>query len=233
MEELPYIQIALTALPLLAFIVNLSFGVFMFKRKRLFVNRMFAFLMFAFCWWNVGEFAMRIANKENYAMLLLRFINVATPTIPSIALAFVLALENKTPSRRQLFLMVLGPLIFIAADIAGLLANNVSLRFDVYMMAPMTFSIRNGYVYFGAYLMLFTAYVMYRLVRFYRICDNEMVKRRIRYMLVGALVTTLVTFITEFIVPLGLSTLGFDIPSLGSFSTIFLTSFTYYSVRSR
>jgi hypothetical protein len=231
MEDIQYSQILLTALPLLAFVVNLSFGIFIFRRKRLLVNRLFAVLMFAFCWWNIGEFAMRLATVKSQAILILKFIEIATPCIPSIALAFVLSLENKTASKRQLALMLLGPLIFMILDIAGLLATNVSVRFYVYMIAPMNLSIYNGYVYFTAYMMTFTAYVAYRLIRFYRGCENEMVKKRIRYLLVGVFVTSVVTFITEFLVPL--SILPFDLPSLGSFSTIFLTSLTYYSVTSR
>ncbi|QLJ52441.1 MAG: hypothetical protein Sv326_0266 [Candidatus Fermentimicrarchaeum limneticum] len=233
MDDVPQLQVILTALPLLAFIVNLSFGVFMFRRKRLLVNRLFALLMFSFCWWNMGEFAMRLASVKSQALLILKFINIATPCIPSIALAFVLALESRTPSRKQIALMVLGPLIFILLNMAGLLADDVSVRFQVYMMAPMSLSIYNGYVYFTAYMMVFTGYVVYRLVQFYKKCDNELVKKRIRYMLVGVFATSLVTFLTEFIVPLGLLPFGIDLPSLGSFSTIFLTSLTYYSVRGR
>jgi len=233
MEELPYLRMVLTALPLLAFIVNLSFGVFIWKRKKLLVNRIFALLMFAFCWWSMGEFAMRLVASKGSAGTILNFIEIATPCIPSIGLAFVMALENKTPSRRQLAAMVLGPLLFIMLNLAGMLANNVKVRFDVYMIGPMNLSIFNGYIYFTAYMTVFTAYVIYRLIRFYRLCENEMVKKRIRYMLAGVLVTSIITFLTEFIVPIVLLPMGIDIPSLGSSSTIFLTSLTYYSVRSR
>jgi len=233
MEELPYLVIVLTSLPLLAFIVNLSFGIFMFKRKKLLVNRIFAALMFAFCWWNIGEFAMRLATSKGSALAILKFINIATPCIPAIALAFVMALENKHPSRRQLAVMIIGPLAFIILNLAAMLANSVAVRFEVYMMAPMGLSIFNGYIYFTAYMTAFTTYVIYRLIRFYRLCENEMVKKRIKYMLAGVFVTTIITFLTEFVVPIVLLPMGIDIPSLGSFSTIFLTSLTYYSVRSR
>ncbi|MCX6777148.1 MAG: hypothetical protein NTY73_04255 [Candidatus Micrarchaeota archaeon] len=233
MDELPYTRMLLTALPLLAFIVNLSFGIFIWRRKKLLVNRVFALLMFAFCWWNMGEFVMRLVASKGSAGVILSFINIAIPCIPPIALAFVMALENKTPSRRQFAAMVLGPLLFIILNLAGMLANNVKVRFDVYMIAPMNLSISNGYVYFIVYMTVFTTYVIYRLIRFYRLCENEMVKKRIQYMLAGVFVTTIITFLTEFIVPVVLLPMGIDIPSLGSSSTIFLTSLTYYSVRSR
>jgi hypothetical protein len=234
MAEIPYWRIVLTALPLLAFIVNLSFGIFIFRRKRILVNRLFTLLMLAFCWWTIGDVGMRLASTNDSAAVMLKFINIATPCIPAIALAFVMALENKTPSRRQLAFMVIGSLIFVVANLAGwLVSKPPEQRFDVYMIPPMPVSIYNGYVYFTVYMMAFTSYVIYRLVRFYRTCDNEMVKRRIKYLLFGVFITILVTFITEFLVPLVLFQVGFDIPSLGSFSTIFLTSFTYYSVRSR
>jgi hypothetical protein len=236
MVEIAYWQIVLTALPLLAFIVNLSFGVFIFKRKRILVNRLFTLLMLSFCWWTIGDFGMRLATTKASAVLMLKFINIATPCIPAIALAFVLALENKVPSKRQLYLMVIGSLIFISLNIAGFLVTNTPDRnnaFGVYMIPKMQISVYNGYVYFTIYMMAFTSYVLYRLVRFYRTCDNELVKKRIRYMLIGAFITTAVTFITEFLIPLSILPVGFDIPSLGSFSTIFITSLTYYSVRSR
>ncbi len=236
MAEIVYWQIVLAALPLLAFIVNLSFGVFIFRRKRIFVNRLFTLLMLAFCWWSIGDFGMRLTQTKSSAMLMLKFTNIATPCIPAIAFAFVLALENKTPSKKQLAIMVLGSLIFIALDLTGLLVNRpVEIRngFDVYMTPAMPASIYNAYVYFTVYLVVFTSYVIYRLISFYRTCDNEMVKKRIRYLLIGASITAIVTFITEFLVPLGLFPIGFEIPSLGSFSTIFITSLTYYSVRSR
>jgi hypothetical protein len=240
MVEIAYWQIVLTALPLLAFIVNLSFGVFIFKRKRILVNRLFTLLMLSFCWWTIGDFAMRLARTKAAATLMLKFINIAIPCIPAIALAFVLALENKVSSKRQLALMVIGSLIFIALNIAGFLVTKppeVRNDFGVYMIPDMPISIYNGYVYFTVYMIAFTSYVLYRLLRFYRTCDNEMVKKRIRYMLIGAFITTAVTFITEFLIPflipLGILPVGFDIPSLGSFSTIFITSLTYYSVRSR
>ena len=236
MEELPYVVIVLTSLPLLAFIVNLSFGIFIFKRKKLLVNRIFSLLMLSFCWWNIGEFAMRLATNKGSADAILKFINIATPCIASIALAFVMALENKRPSRKQLAIMLIGPLIFIILNLAGILVNKppeVRNGFDVYMMPIMPLNISNAYMYFTAYTTIFTSYVIYRLVRFYRLCENSMVKKRIRYMLIGAFVTAAVTFITEFLVPLGLFPVGFNIPSLGGFSTIFLTSLTYYSVRNR
>jgi hypothetical protein len=234
MADIPYWQVVLTALPLLAFIVNLSFGIFIFRRKRILVNRLFTLLMLGFCWWSIGDFGMRVAPTKSAASLMLAFINIATPCIPAIALAFVMALENKVPSKRQLALMIIGSFIFVVADLAGLLTKGVAIRggFDVFMIAPMTPDIYNGYTYFTVYMMVFTSYVVYRLIRFYRTCDNVMVKKRIRYMLIGALITTLITFITEFLVPLGLLS-RLDIPSLGSFSTIFITSLTYYSVRSR
>jgi len=236
MVETPYWQIVLTALPLLAFIVNLSFGAFIFKRKRILVNRLFTLLMLAFCWWCVGDFGMRLARTKASAMLMMKFINVATPCIPAIALAFVLALENKVPSRKQIALMVIGSLVFIAMNLTGFLVTGppeIRNGFEVYMTPTMSVSIYNGYVYFMIYMIAFTSYVIYRLLRFYRTCDNEMVKKRIRYMMLGALITAIVTFITEFLVPLGLFPVSFDTPSLGSLSTIFITSLTYYSVRSR
>lgn len=238
MAEIHYWRIVLTALPLLAFIVNLSFGIFIFRRKRILVNRLFTLLMLAFCWWTIGEVGMGLASSNDSAAVMLKFINIATPCIPGIALAFVMALENKTPSRRQIAFMVIGSLIFIILDLAGWLVSTApEMRFEIYMLPggtqPMLISIYNGYVYFMIYEVSFVSYVIYRLLRFYRTCDNEMVKKRIRYLLVGALITALVTLITEFLVPLGLFPIGFDIPSLGSFSTVFLTSFTYYSVRSR
>lgn len=235
MAEISYWQIFLTALPLLAFIVNLSFGLFIFRRKRILVNRLFTLLMLAFCWWSIGDFGMRLATTKSAALLMLNFINIATPCIPAIGLAFLMALENKVPSRKQISIMVVCSLTFIIMNLAGLLAKNVSVRdgFEVYMMEPTQASVYNGYVYFAIYMILFVGYVVYRLIKFYRNCDNEMVKKRIRYLLIGAFITAGISLITEFLVPLGLFPVGFDIPSMGSFSTIFLTSLTYYSVRSR
>jgi|GEM_PF-3428853 len=233
MEGIPYLRVVLTALPLLAFIVNLSFGVFMFRRRKLLVNRLFALLMFSFCWWNIGEFALRLANARAQAILIMKIVNIATPCIPSIALMFVMALENKRPSRRQIAFMILAPLVFIFMSLAGWLVSDVALRFDVYMLPEMSFSLSNGYIYFTAYMTAFTSYVIYRLFMFYKKCENELVKRRIRYMIAGVLITSFITFITEFLVPLILLHVGIDLPSLGSFSTIFLTSLTYYSVRGR
>lgn len=231
MEGIPYLRVILTSLPLLTFIVNLSFGVFMFKRRRLLVNRLFALLMFAFCWWNIGEFAVRLANTKAQAVMLMKFSFVVIPCIPSIALAFVLALENKLPSRRQLALMVVGPLLFLIMTVAGWVVNDAVLRYDVYMLPPMSLS--SGYMLFTAYMILFVGYVVYRLVGFYRKCENEMVKRRIRYMLAGVFITSIVGFTTDIFGPLVLLQYGIDIPMMGSFSTIFLTSLTYYSVRGR
>jgi len=226
MTDIPIVNVILVALALLAFLVNLAFGIFIFRRRKILVNKLFALLMFSFCWWNIMEFVVRVADAPHYAQLASRLAFIALSFIPSIAFAFALALDNKTPSRKQAALLIIAPLIFVALDLGGMLVARVMLNknFDTFMIVT-----GSAFPYFAAYLTVFLAFVIYRLIKFYEKCENELVKKRMRYLILGTLITSLVVFITDLLSPM----LGLGLPPLGSFSTLFLTSLTYYSVRGR
>ena len=228
MAEVTLVKVILVALSLLAFLVNLIFGIFMLKRRRILANKMFSLLMFSFCWWNITEFIMRVTDIDmpTYALLASRLSFIAVSFIPSIAFSFILALENRIPNKKQAVLIILTPLVFIFLNFRGMLVEkvNFSETFDFFTIVP-----GSAFPYFAVYISLFLVFVIYQLVKFYNTCENQMVKKRMRYLVIGTVVTSITVFITDILPPL----LGFAMPPLGSFSTIILTSLTYYSVRGR
>jgi hypothetical protein len=226
MAEVTFIKVILVALPLLAFLVNLIFGIFMLRRRRILANKMFSLLMFSFCWWNITEFVMRVTDTPTYAQLASRLSFIALSFVPSIAFSFLLALENRMPNRKQAVLVILTPLVFVFLDLRGMLVGRVeySETFGIFNMVP-----GNAFPYFAVYISIFLVFVVYHLVRFYNACENQMVKRRMRYFVIGTLITSIIVFITDILPPV----FGLSVPPLGSFSTIILTTLTYYSVRGR
>ncbi|HLS27448.1 MAG TPA: ATP-binding protein [Opitutales bacterium] len=130
--------------PLLATIINLALGIFVFTRNpRATLNKVFILFTIALTIWNGGIFVMFLAENADQALTISRALHFGVIFSPYLFI-HVAALILKIPIRKTYYLAYLLPVIFSIANLSDLFITDV---------------IDAGYAWYGTGGTAFTAFM--------------------------------------------------------------------------